>query len=78
MSTTSPPPQLTRRPSRFRFALFVFCGVYPLVTALLYTLIPLTRDWEIWQRNLVMVPIIVACMVYVIIPQIQRRLSRWM
>ncbi|MDK3019521.1 hypothetical protein [Pseudodonghicola flavimaris] len=75
---SSPPPQLTRKPSRLRFALFVFCGVYPLVTLLLYLLMPLTQGWAIWERNLVMVPIIVASMVYVIIPQIQRRCARWM
>lgn len=79
MSSSSPTaPQLTRRPSRIRFAFFVFCGVYPLVTVLLYALVPLTEGWAVWQRNLVMVPIIVGSMVYVIIPQIQRRLARWM
>lgn len=75
---SSSPPQLTKRPSRIRFALFVFCGVYPLVTGLLYGLVPLTEGWPVWQRNLIMVPIIVASMVYVIIPQIQRRCARWL
>ncbi|MEN8837036.1 MAG: hypothetical protein ABF243_03740 [Celeribacter marinus] len=68
----------TRKPSRLRFAAFVFCGVYPLVTATIYALAPLTTGWEIWQRNLIMVPIIVICMVYGIIPFIQRRCGRWL
>ncbi|MBU2961750.1 hypothetical protein KO516_13180 [Citreicella sp. C3M06] len=62
-------------PSRPRLALFAFLGVYPLVTALLYLLAPLTLDWAIWQRNLVVVPIIVVMMVWVIIPRIHRHLG---
>ena len=66
---------LSRIPSRLRFAFFVFLGVYPLVTAAIYLL---TTGWQVWQRNLVMVPIIVAAMVWLIIPTIQRRLSRFL
>ena len=69
---------LSRIPSRLRFAFFVFLGVYPLVTAAIYLLAPLTTGWQVWQRNLVMVPIIVVAMVWLIIPTIQRRLSRFL
>ncbi|MEZ5713798.1 MAG: hypothetical protein R3D85_00665 [Paracoccaceae bacterium] len=68
----------TRSPSRLRLAGFVFVGVYPLVTAMLYLLVPATPDWPIWQRNLLMVPVIVAAMVWVIIPRIHRHFSRWL
>ena len=67
-----------RPPSRTRLAIFVFLGVYPLVTALIYALAPLTAGWEIWQRNLVMVPIIVVCMIWGIIPRIHRHCGRWL
>lgn len=67
-----------RPPSRARLAIFVFIGVYPLVTALIYALAPLTAGWEIWQRNLVMVPIIVVCMIWGIIPRIHRHCGRWL
>ncbi|EAU44529.1 MULTISPECIES: hypothetical protein [Salipiger] len=67
-----------RPPSRARLAIFVFLGVYPLVTALIYALAPLTVGWEIWQRNLVMVPIIVVTMIWVIIPRIHRHCGRWL
>lgn len=70
--------QAPRKPSRLRLCVFVFLCVYPLVTLVLYALIGLTRDWTIWQRNLIMVPIIVASMVYVIIPFIHKRLGRWL
>ncbi|MBU2935898.1 MULTISPECIES: hypothetical protein [Pacificibacter] len=71
--TTAP-----RKPSRFRLSCFIFVFVYPLVTLVLYTLMTVTQGWSIWQRNLVMVPIIVIAMVYGIIPFIQRSLSRWL
>ncbi|SFK04618.1 hypothetical protein [Celeribacter neptunius] len=76
MSTaTATPP---RRPNRLRLSLFVFLGVYPLVTALIYALAPLTLDWQVWQRNLVMVPMIVLSMVFVIIPAIHKHCHRWL
>jgi antibiotic biosynthesis monooxygenase (ABM) superfamily enzyme len=71
--TTAP-----RKPSRFRLCLFIFLLVYPIVTLVLYVLMHLTQGWSIWQRNLVMVPIIVIAMVYGIIPFIQKRLNRWL
>jgi antibiotic biosynthesis monooxygenase (ABM) superfamily enzyme len=75
---TQPNGKPQHKPSRVRFSLFVFCFVYPLVTALLYILAPLTAGWSLWQRNLVMVPLIVVAMVYVIIPFIQKRMGRWL
>nr|WP_319247456.1 hypothetical protein [uncultured Celeribacter sp.] len=73
-AATATPP---RKPNPLRFSLFVFLGVYPLVTALLYALMPLTGGWSIWQRNLVMVPMIVLAMVFFIIPRIHRHCHRW-
>lgn len=69
---------LSRKPSRIRLSLMVFCAVYPLVTLATYSLSIAIPDWQIWQRSLVMVPMIVLAMVYVIIPVIQTRLSRFL
>lgn len=66
------------KPSRVRFALFVFCGVYPLVTILSYIIFPLTPDWPVWARTLVLVPLIVVSMIWGIIPFINRRLGRFL
>lgn len=63
-----------RAPSKPRFALLVFAGVYPLVTVLMMVLTPLTQGWPLPLRTLAMVPIIVICMVWGIIPFIQTRL----
>lgn len=73
-ATTATP----RAPSRLRFALCVFCAVYPFVTLLAYLIGPLTADWQVWQRNLLLVPIMVGSMVWVIIPRIQRHCGRWL
>ena len=78
MSSAATSPTASCKPSRLRFSLFVFLGVYPLVTILIYALAPVTSDWQIWQRNLVMVPIIVLSMVFFIIPRIHRHCGRWL
>ncbi|WP_048645131.1 hypothetical protein [Nitratireductor soli] len=58
--------------SRPRFALLVFAGVYPLVTGLLYLVFPLTTGWTLWQRTLIIVPLVVVAMVWLLIPTVQR------
>lgn len=72
-STPQPTP-----PSQHRLALLIFLGVYPLVTCLMMLIGPLTAGWRIWQRTLVLVPIVVLSMVYVIIPFIHRRFARFL
>ena len=67
-----------RPPSRVRFAFFVFLGVYPLVTGLMLVIAPLTEGWPLPLRTLVMVPMIVVCMVWGVIPFIQTRLLRFL
>lgn len=62
--------------SRLTFCILVFAAVYPLVTGLAYVAQDATQDWEIWQRHLIVVPIIVCAMVFVIIPNIQRLLAQ--
>ncbi|NVK33165.1 MAG: hypothetical protein HWE23_01720 [Rhodobacteraceae bacterium] len=70
-------PAQARRLSRPRFAVMIFAAVYPLVTALLYFLMPLTVGWDLWARTLLLCPMIVVCMVWGIIPFIQQRLGRF-
>jgi antibiotic biosynthesis monooxygenase (ABM) superfamily enzyme len=65
-----------RKPSRLLFSLLVFLGVYPLVTVLGYAAQQLTLGWDIWQRNLIVVPIMVLVMVYGLIPAINAALAR--
>ncbi|MBC9247831.1 hypothetical protein H4P12_14210 [Paracoccus sp. 11-3] len=62
------------QPSRIRFALLIFLFVYPLVTIGLLILMPLTQGWPLPLRTLILVPVIVASMVWGVIPLIQTRL----
>ncbi len=59
--------------SRVRFAGLVLVGAYPLITALLYLVLPLTGGWALWQRTLLVAPLMVAAMVWGVIPTVQRR-----
>lgn len=59
--------------SRPRFAMLVLLGVYPIITTLLYVVLPLTEGWTIWQRTLVIAPMMVVMMVWGLIPQVQTR-----
>ena len=70
-------PKTPPLPVRTRLALLVFIAVYPLVTALLYVIVPLTDGWQTWQRTLVLVPVMVVSLVYFIIPAIQRVFGRF-
>ncbi|TWG90284.1 hypothetical protein L598_000700000400 [Mesorhizobium sp. J18] len=58
--------------SRTRFALIVLLGVYPIITGLLYLVFPMTEGWTIWQRTLVVAPIMVALMIWGLIPGVNR------
>jgi antibiotic biosynthesis monooxygenase (ABM) superfamily enzyme len=67
------PRGTVRRFSRPRFAVLVLAGVYPLITALLYLLLPILSGWAIWQETLLIAPLMVAMMVWGVIPTIQTR-----
>ncbi|MER8667447.1 hypothetical protein NKH45_09565 [Mesorhizobium sp. M1156] len=58
--------------SRLRFAVLVLLGVYPLITAILYVVFPLTQEWQIWQRTLIIAPLMVSIMIWGLIPGVQR------
>ncbi len=58
--------------SRPRFALLVLLGVYPVITALLYFVFPLTGGWPLWQRTLLVAPMMVASMIWGVIPAVRK------
>lgn len=53
---------------RWRFALLNLIAVYPLITVLLYILMPTTQGWEMWQRTLLLAPLMIVSIVYGIGP----------
>lgn len=60
------------RPSKLRLAFLLIVAVYPLITALLYIVMPLTEGWALWQRTLVLAPVMVSSIVFGISPVIQK------
>ncbi|MFD2649881.1 hypothetical protein ACFSX5_19030 [Devosia albogilva] len=54
--------------SRLRLALLMFFGVYPVITLYIYALFPLTNGWQMWQRTLLLVPLMVLTMVFFVMP----------
>ncbi len=66
------PPHRLPKPCRFRLSFLLIIAVYPLITALLYILMPLTSSWETWHRTLVITPVMVSLIVFLVTPTIQR------
>ena len=67
----------SRKLSRIHLALATLIPVYPLITTILYIVLPLTEGWTIWQRTAVITPIMVFAMVFVVSPFVQKRFSRF-
>jgi Uncharacterized protein conserved in bacteria len=59
--------------SRLRLSLLMFFGVYPVITLYIYALFPFTDGWQMWQRTLLLVPLMVLTMVFFVMPVIQTR-----
>lgn len=58
--------------SRLRMAAVMTVFVYPVVTLYLYILMPLTQGWEMWQRSLVLVPLMATTIVMLVVPIISK------
>ena len=58
-----------------RMALLMSLGVYPIITLYLYVLMPLTDGWQLWQRTIVLVPIMVLTLVFGLTPVLQKHLG---
>ena len=71
---TSPAP---RKLSKLHLALALLLPVYPLITAILYIVLPLTDGWTTWQRTALIAPVMVFAMVFVITPFVQKRFANF-
>lgn len=72
MTTTSPSVRTLSKP---HLALAMLLPVYPLITTILYIVLPLTEGWTIWQRTAVITPIMVSAMVFIVSPFVQKRFA---
>lgn len=59
-------------PHRLRLALVMVFAVYPLITTILLALGPLTEGWPVWERTLIVTPIMVLSILYGILPAVLR------
>lgn len=71
-------PMTELRFSRVRFTIAAVLAAYPVVTALLYLVLPLTPEWPLWQKSLLIVPVVVSTMIWLLIPRIHRHLKDWL
>jgi antibiotic biosynthesis monooxygenase (ABM) superfamily enzyme len=63
--------------ARLRLAGLTLIAVYPFITALLLVVFPLTEGWPLWGRTLVVAPVMVAAMMFGIMPFLQKRFGRF-
>jgi antibiotic biosynthesis monooxygenase (ABM) superfamily enzyme len=71
--TASPAAPAARpNPSKVRLAGLMLLAVYPLITAILYVVLPLTEGWAIWERTLLIAPVMVVSIVFFVAPWIQK------
>jgi antibiotic biosynthesis monooxygenase (ABM) superfamily enzyme len=66
------------QPKRYKLAVLVWIGLYPLLTALSYLTAPLLVDFPIPVRTLVLSLILVPIMIFVLIPSINKYFAGWL
>ncbi len=76
--TDHDPMPTAPRPVRWKLWLLMVCGIYPIITLLVSMAEPLLRHLPMPLRFAVVVPIMVAVMVWLVLPQLQRRFGTWL
>lgn len=54
--------------SKLLLAILMILAVYPFITTLLYVISAHTEGWEIWQRTLLLTPVMIFLIAYVVAP----------
>ena len=65
-------------PKKWKFALLVWCFIYPMITLLSSLLIPLMAELSVPLRTLVLSLILVPVMAFFYIPFINKRFFNWL
>lgn len=63
---------------KWKFALLVWCFIYPVITFLSSVIVPLMIDFPVPLRTLVISLILVPIMAFFYIPYIQKRFFNWL
>ena len=69
----APPP-----PKKWKFALLVWCFIYPVITIISMTVLPYLKDFHPAIRTLIITLILVPLMAYLYIPYINKRFFNWL
>lgn len=64
-----------RKLSKPHLALAMLLPVYPRITVLLYIVMPLTEGWAIWQRTLLIAPVMIISIVFFVAPMVQKHFA---
>jgi antibiotic biosynthesis monooxygenase (ABM) superfamily enzyme len=70
------PPTRTTGPRRWKMWVLLTCAIYPLILVIVTLTDPLVHALPPAVRFLVVVPIMTSCVVWGVLPQIQRRFGR--
>lgn len=65
-------------PKKWKFAILVWCFIYPIITLLSMILVPLMIDFPAPLRTLILSLILVPIMAFFYIPFINKRFFNWL
>lgn len=82
VTTVQPPsdrmPRSAGQPKRWKLWLAMICGIYPIILVIETAGEPLLRHLAPAAQFAIVVPIMVAVMVWGVLPQIHRRFGAWL
>ncbi len=68
------------KPPRWKMAVIIWLGIYPVITILVYLLFPFMarHNWPLPLRTLLLTLIAVPLMAFVVLPFLQKLLKNWL
>ena len=78
MGQAEPGPVRRGPPPRYKQAIVVWLGAYPLITLILGALGPFMEGWPLVARTFVVSALMVVGLTWVVLPALNRLLRRWL
>ncbi|HRH56939.1 MAG TPA: hypothetical protein PLS10_04745 [Chitinophagales bacterium] len=67
-----------KQPPRWKFAVMVWIAIYPTITLVSFLIGPYLKELPIPLRTLVLTLILVPLMVFIIMPNLQKIMGKWL
>lgn len=67
-----------KQPPRWKFAVMVWIAIYPTITLVSFLIGPYLKELPIPLRTLVLTLILVPLMVFIIMPNLQKLMGKWL